>query len=86
MEIQPNNNADITYERDIITKFILNKLITKPSKCPLFSYPNTSLNLYNSLNNPYISRCSHNNCRKIIFLREGTIFSHLPRTVVSHIL
>ena len=86
MEIKPNRNSDISFEREIWIQFILNKLIAMPSKCPLCSYPNTSLNQYNSLNNPYIGRCSFSKCRKIIFLREGTFFSYFPRTSVSDIL
>ena len=86
MEMIPNGKADITFERNIWANFILNKLITKPSNCPLSSYLSTNFNEYNSLNNPYIASCSINKCQKILFLGEGTIFSHFPRTPTSHIL
>lgn len=67
MEIQPNRNTHIAIERDIQMHFIINELITMPPKCPLCLYPYTTLNIYDSLNNPYIEHCSNSKCRKIIF-------------------
>lgn len=58
----------------------------QPSKCPLCSHPNKALTTYNSINNPYIARCSNAKCRKIIFLKEGTFFANFPRTPISNIL
>jgi predicted DNA-binding protein YlxM (UPF0122 family) len=85
-EIEPNKFSDINFEREIWKTYIIDKLLNKPDKCPICAYPNINITEYNTLNNPYIARCSKSKCRKIIYLREGTVFNHFPRTTVSNIL
>ena len=84
MQISPNSKLNI--ERNIWKNCILDKLIDISIKFSLCVYSNVNITEYNSLNNPYISRCSNDKCRKIIYLREGTIFGHFPKTACSNIL
>ena len=83
-EMEPNRFSDITFEREIWKTYAIDKLLNKPDKCPLCTYPNINITEYNTLNNSYIARCSNCKCRKIIYLREG--INHFPRTTVSNIL
>ena len=86
MQINPNLTSNLNIERNIWKNCILDKLIDIPKKCPLCGYSNVNITEYNSLNNPYIARCSKAKCRKIIYLREGTLFAHFPKTACSNIL
>ena len=86
MEIYPNITSDLNIERNIWKNWIIDKLITKPAKCPLCSHPYVNMVENNTLNNPYIAICNNVSCRRIIYLREGTIFNHFPRTACSNIL
>ena len=86
MQISPNLTSNLNIERNIWKNCILDKLIDIPKKCPLCGYSNVNITEYNSLNNPFIARCSKAKCRKIIYLREGTIFAHFPKTACSNIL
>ena len=58
MQISPNLTSNLIIERNIWKNCILNKLIDIPKKCPLFGNSNVNITEYNSLNNPYIARCS----------------------------
>ena len=77
------NDINIQKERSFWYKFLLVAVITVPTTCPLCN--RNSINLYNnnSLNNPVITRCCWNKCRKTIFLREKTFLEHFPRTSAS---
>ena len=86
MQITPNSTSNLNIERNIWKNCIIDKLIDIPKKCPLCGYSNVNITEYNSLNNPYIATCYKANCRKIIYLREGTIFAHFPKTACSNIL
>ena len=55
MQIEPNKTSDIYFQRDILDKFIINKLINKTVKCPICDYSNISLIENNTNNNPSIS-------------------------------
>ncbi len=86
MIIEPNLNMDIQYERQIWNTLILDKLVEKPKSCNLYGYSNVSLVENNTINYPYICRCSNKKCRKVIYLKDHTIFNEFPRTGCSIIL
>ena len=86
MEIHPNIASDLNIERNIWKNWIIDKLIAKPAKCPLYSHPYANMVENNTLNDPYIAKCNNAKCRRIIYLREGTVFNHFPRTACSIIL
>ena len=86
MEIYPNITSDLNIERKFWKNWIIDKLNTKQAKCPLCSHLYVNMVENNTLNNPYIARCNNVRYRRIIYLREGAIFNHIPRTAYSNIL
>ena len=70
LDIHGNKNNDINYERRIWDRYIINYLITVPNECTLCKYKTVNLQAYESMNNPYICRCSNAKCRKLFYLRD----------------
>ena len=86
LDIFGNKNNDINYERNIWDRYIINYLITLPKECPLCKYNIVNLQAYESINNPYICRCCNGKCRKLIYLKDNSIFGYFPRTLASSLL
>jgi len=84
IKLNPQNNIEI--EKYIWNKFVLKIIILLPSFCNLCN--NKSINIYdnNSIYNPYIGKCTNAKCRKMFYLRQGTILGLYPKTPVSTIL
>lgn len=74
-------NIKINIERDYWKKNLLRIFIPIPKSCPLCKY-NILLSYENeTLNNPILYRC--NKCKKVIYIRELTIYGKFPLTPSS---
>ena len=58
-------------------------LIDIPQICPLCGRKKINLNDNESIYNPVIALCTYNKCRKIIYLRQGTILDHYSKVPAS---
>ena len=65
LDILPNTNNDINYERKFWIKFLINQIIFLPIICTNCGNNRINLTENNTLAKPYIGRCTYNKCRKI---------------------
>ncbi len=79
-------NININDERYYLDNKVLNKWIKYVTKCPVCKVNNMKLKKINSICNPYKMQCGNYKCRKIINLRNNTIFEYLNKTPISIII
>lgn len=79
-------DISIPYEREFWKNYILNIYVNPKERCPNCGLISLKINEYNSIYNPYVTRCSSSKCRKIVFLKENTFFALFPNTPVSLII
>ena len=84
MQIEEATNIDLTLEneRKIWNHLLGTGLILFPKSCPACDH---SVTLHNNdtLNNPYLGKCTNSQCRKIFYLRVNTLFDKFPCTPIS---
>ena len=81
-EIILNLNLDLETERKVWNDYISNGLIPITRKCPKCN-KNISIKENNSILNPYLGHCYNSKCRKILYLKQDTLFDLFPKTPIS---
>ena len=84
MQLEESINIELTIERErkIWNHLFGIGLIPFPKNCPLCNHA-ISIKENETLNNPYLARCTNSQCRKTIYLRENTLFDKFLRTPIS---
>ena len=84
MQLEDTVNIDLTLEeeRKILSHYLGIGLFLFPKNCPACNH-SISIKENDSLNNPYLARCTNSKCRKTIYLRTNTLFDSFPRTPIS---
>lgn len=82
IDIIPQIVLNMTSERKIWNEYFSNGMIVLPNKCDKCA-KNISIKENDSIINPYIGRCSNPQCRKIYYLRNGSIFNLFNKTPIS---
>ena len=82
------NKYNIPYEEE--HQFWINKVwkgwIQPNNKCPACNNISLNLKKIKSIANPYKLQCNKSNCRKIVNIRNNTIFPFFPNTPMSTLI
>ena len=75
-------NIDYEEERDYWRKNVINKLINYSNICPSFKLNSLILKNIKSSANPYKLQCNKKNGRKVVNIRNNTIFELFSHTLL----
>ena len=73
--VKANSQNNISYERELWRKDLLNKIFIIPILCTLCGKNNINIYDNNSLNNHIITIYTNSKCRKSFYLRGKTFFA-----------
>ena len=80
INIIPKAQNDIHYERKLWIVYLINKIFIISILCSLCENKHVYLNDNDSINNPYLARCSNPKCKKIFYLRGNSLLGKFSRT------
>ena len=85
MESENTNKykLNIDTERELQMKNVLDKLIKYNTICPSYNKYSLKLKKIKQIANPLKLQCNYYKCRKILSLRDNTIFSFHSKTPIS---